>query len=44
MYSLWSCFTRKLEMLALDDKLVRDVDLDEDERFLQQVRKPAVSL
>ena len=44
VYSLWGCFTRKLEMMALNDMLHKDLDLDEDEeRFLKRVRKLAVS-
>ena len=45
VYSLWGCFTPKLKILALDNKLDEDADLNEDEeRFHKQVRKLAVSL
>ena len=45
MYNLWGCFTCKLEMLALVDKLDKDADLNEDEeRFLKRMRKLAVSM
>ena len=45
MYSLWVCFTCKLELLALDNKRDEEGDLDKDkEQFLKRVRKLAISL
>ena len=45
MYSLWSLFTHELVMVAFDDKLDEDADIDEDEeQFLKQVRRLVVSL